>query len=109
MHRSEFAKMVATKVGLPVRQVELLFAAIEDATIEALRLEGEVLAVGGKFSVVAMKARLGVNPQTGEKIKISARTVVRVKPNTTLKKAFAPKKVTAPRVDPKPKAKARRS
>jgi nucleoid DNA-binding protein len=42
----------------------------------------------GTFKPVQRKARQGVNPRTGEKIKIKARKVARFTPGTRLQKAM---------------------
>jgi nucleoid DNA-binding protein len=42
----------------------------------------------GTFKPVKRKARQGVNPRTGEKIKIKARKVARFTPGTRLQKAM---------------------
>ncbi|NVM21490.1 MAG: HU family DNA-binding protein [Desulfobacterales bacterium] len=51
--------------------------------------DGKLALVGfGTFAKVRRKARNGVNPQTGEKIKIKARNVVTFKPGKALKGAI---------------------
>ncbi len=51
--------------------------------------DGKLTLVGfGTFAKVRRKARKGVNPATGEKIKIKARNVVRFKPGKGLKDAI---------------------
>jgi len=48
--------------------------------------DGKVTLVGfGTFAKVRRKARKGVNPQTGAKMKIKARNVVKFKPGKTLR------------------------
>ncbi|MBW2661639.1 MAG: HU family DNA-binding protein [Deltaproteobacteria bacterium] len=50
--------------------------------------DGKVTLVGfGTFSKVRRKARKGVNPATGDKIKIKARNAVKFKVGKTLKDA----------------------
>ncbi len=50
--------------------------------------DGKVTLVGfGTFSTVHRKARTGINPQTGTKIKIKARNAVKFKPGKALKDA----------------------
>ena len=50
--------------------------------------DGKVTLVGfGTFAKVRRKARKGVNPRTGEKIKIKARNAVTFKPGKALKDA----------------------
>ncbi|MCK4728488.1 MAG: HU family DNA-binding protein [Desulfobacterales bacterium] len=51
--------------------------------------DGKIILVGfGTFAKVRRKARKGVNPATGEKIKIKARNAVRFKPGKGLKDAI---------------------
>ncbi len=54
----------------------------------ALR-KGETVTLSGfgTFKCVQRKARQGVNPRTGEKIKIKARNVARFTPGSRLQKA----------------------
>jgi DNA-binding protein HU-beta len=42
----------------------------------------------GTFKVSKLKARKGINPQTGEKIKIKAKNIVRFTPGKHLKEAI---------------------
>jgi len=59
-----------------------------DQIFDALAAGEEVQIPGlGKFVVNHQNARAGVNPQTGEKIEIAARNVVKFKPSSTLKQA----------------------
>jgi nucleoid DNA-binding protein len=59
------------------------------ASIErGLKKDQEVQLVGfGTFAVKHRKARMGRNPQTGEPIKIKAKTVVRLRPTKQFKEA----------------------
>ena len=51
--------------------------------------DGKITLVGfGTFSKVRRKARMGINPQTGRKIKITARNAVKFKPGKALKDAI---------------------
>jgi len=53
-----------------------------NATIEAIKKnvkKGVILVGFGTFKVVKRKARTGRNPQTGEKIRIGAKNVVKFK------------------------------
>ncbi|MBN2254371.1 MAG: HU family DNA-binding protein, partial [Deltaproteobacteria bacterium] len=50
-----------------------------------LKKNGKLGLVGfGTFSVIKRKARTGRNPQTGDKIKIKAKKVVKFKPGKGL-------------------------
>jgi len=54
-----------------------------NATIDAVKKnvkKGVTLIGFGTFKVVKRKARTGRNPQTGEKIRIGAKSVVKFKP-----------------------------
>ena len=56
---------------------------------DTLKRGGEVNFTGfGKFSVAERGARQGVNPQTGEKIQISASRVPRFSAGSALKKSI---------------------
>jgi DNA-binding protein HU-beta len=63
-----------------------------DAIVEHLRKEGKfTLPSFGTFTVCATKARKGLNPRTGEAIKVKASETVRFKPSPTLKEAVSSK------------------
>ena len=46
----------------------------------------------GKFSVVKRAARVGVNPRTGEKVKIKASKAPKFTAGASLKQSVSPKK-----------------
>jgi DNA-binding protein HU-beta len=86
--KAEFVDQVAEESDLQKtdasRAVDAVLAVIE----ETLSRGGEVNFTGfGKFSVARRGARQGVNPQTGEKIQISASNVPRFSAGSALKKA----------------------
>ncbi len=88
MTKQEFVDQVASETDLSKsdagRAVEAMLGVIEDT----LQRGGEVNFTGfGKFSVAERGARQGVNPQTGERIQISASRVPRFSPGSALKKA----------------------
>lgn len=57
-----------------------------DTITKALKKKEDVTLVGfGTFTVRKRKARAGRNPQTGEKIKIKAKTVPAFRPGKALK------------------------
>ncbi len=66
------------------------FAAL--AIAETKKKGSFVLPGIGKSVLVKRKARMGRNPQTGEEIKIPAKTVVKIRPATAFKEAIAPPK-----------------
>ena len=62
--------------------------AVLDNITNALAKGEDVVFTGfGKFSVSKRAARMGVNPRTGEKIKIKATTVPKFKAGKALKEA----------------------
>ena len=62
--------------------------AILDTITKELSKGGEVVLTGfGKFSTSKRAARMGVNPRTGEKLKIAATTVPKFKTGKALKDA----------------------
>ena len=64
------------------------FEAFEEVVTEALKAGEEVQITGfGKFSVRERKAREGTNPQTGQKMKISAQKVPAFSAGNALKEA----------------------
>ncbi|MDP8992680.1 MAG: HU family DNA-binding protein [Actinomycetota bacterium] len=89
MTKQEFVDQVASEADLSKsdagRAVEAALAVIQDT----LQRGGEVNLTGfGKFSVTERGARQGVNPQTGERIEISASRVPRFSPGSALKNAI---------------------
>ena len=60
---------------------------------KTLKKGDEVVITGfGKFSVVKRAARQGVNPRTGEKVKIKASKAPKFTPGASLKQTVHPKK-----------------
>jgi len=63
--------------------------AVLEALVEGLKKDKTVALVGfGTFEVKERKARIGVNPATGEKIKIAASKTVGFKAGKALKDEF---------------------
>jgi len=80
---SEVAKVVGTKKEAQAA-VDCVFSSIT----KALKKKQKVTLIGfGTFKVDKRKARKGVNPQTGEKIKIKAKRVPKFVPGKALKEA----------------------
>jgi nucleoid DNA-binding protein len=82
---NEVAKVTGTKKAAQ-EAVDCILASIT----KALKKKNAVTLVGfGTFSVSKRKARTGRNPQTGEKIKIKAKTVPKFTAGKALKDAVA--------------------
>jgi nucleoid DNA-binding protein len=82
---SELAKVTCTK-----KEAEDAVNALFDIITKALKKKDTVTLVGfGTFKVSKRAARTGRNPQTGEEIKIKAKSVPRFVPGKALKDAVA--------------------
>ena len=87
MTKQELIEAVA-KVCDSKKQASEAVEAVFDAVTKALSKGQEVVLTGfGKFSVSKRAARQGVNPRTGEKIKIAATKVPKFKAGKALKDA----------------------
>jgi DNA-binding protein HU-beta len=84
--KKSLADDLAEKYGLTKKDAAAAVNDIFDTLTDALKKGGEVSINGfGKFTVVKMKARNGLNPATGEKIRIKASKSPRFKASKTLK------------------------
>ena len=91
MNKSELAQHVMTTVGLETKkQSEEAVEAVFDAITKTLGRGEEVAVAGfGTFKVAKRAARMGVNPKTGEKIHIEAKTLPKFRAGKALKEAVA--------------------
>ena len=86
MNKADLTQAIARETGLSQRDAQVWLQAFIDTVTKALKKKQRVQLVGfGSFEVRKRKARTGVNPQTGEKIKIKARHVPRFTPGKALK------------------------
>ncbi len=84
----ELVEAIADKSGLTKKDVESTVNAFEAVVITTLKKGQKVTLTGfGTFEARKMKARAGVNPQTGAKINIPARTVPKFKAGKSFKDA----------------------
>lgn len=87
MNKDELIEAVS-KVCCSKKEASEAVGAVLDTITATLSKGGEVVLTGfGKFSVSNRAARMGVNPRTGEKIKIAATTVPKFKAGKALKDA----------------------
>ena len=91
MTKEEFIEDIAKDTNMTKEKAATALNAILEGIQNALAGdEGKISLVGfGTFSKVHRKARQGVNPATGEKIKIKARNAVKFQPGKNLKNAVA--------------------
>lgn len=89
MTKSEFVDQVASRSKLQKADASKAVDAVLEVIEETLKRGGEVNFTGfGKFTVAERGARQGVNPQTGERIQISASRVPRFSAGSALKKSI---------------------
>lgn len=88
MNKKELTDAIANAADISKVDASKALDAFVDAVTKTLKKKKTVVIVGfGTFSTSRSKAREGRNPQTGEKIKIKAKTVPKFKPGATLKDA----------------------
>ena len=80
---NEVAKVVSTK-----KEAQAAVNCVFSTITKALKKKDTVTLIGfGTFKVAQRKARKGINPGTGEEIKIKAKRVPRFVPGQALKDA----------------------
>ena len=90
MNRQELVDSMAEATGLSKTDSAAALQAALDAIGDALAGGDKVSLVGfGTFEARQRAARDGFNPQSGEKIKIAAKTVPAFKPGTGLREKVA--------------------
>lgn len=87
MTKAELVEQMAKEAGISKAAASKALSSFVDAIKKTLKKkDGKITLVGfGTFAKVRRKARQGVNPATGEKIKIKARNAVRFKAGKSLK------------------------
>jgi len=87
MTKAELVEQMARDAGISKAAANKALSSFVDAIKKTLKKkDGKITLVGfGTFAKVRRKARQGVNPATGEKIKIKARNAVRFKAGKSLK------------------------
>jgi DNA-binding protein HU-beta len=84
--KADLVNAMAEKAGLSKADTEKAIKAFTDVITDALKAGEKVALVGfGTFSVGERAARVGQNPQTGEKMDIPAAKVPKFKPGKALK------------------------
>ena len=90
LSKTKIVGHIAEKVGTPKKTAALFFDELFKLAVkEAKGAAGKFVLPGiGRVVKAHRKARMGRNPQTGEQIKIKAKTVVRLRPSKALKDAI---------------------
>lgn len=85
MNKGDLVEKVAQDCSMSKAAAEQALNSIMDAISEAVSAGDKVTLIGfGTFSVSERAAREGRNPQTGKKIKIAAKKVVKFKAGSKL-------------------------
>ena len=88
MNKTELTEKVAKQAGSSKGEAQRYLEAFMGTITQALDGGDEVQVTGfGKFYIQERKAREGVNPQTGEKMRIPASKVPAFSAGNALKKA----------------------
>jgi DNA-binding protein HU-beta len=86
MNKAELVEEVSGKVGITKKDAGSVVDAVTETITNTLKKGEKVTLVGfGTFQVMERKARRGVNPQTGERLDIPAKNVVRFKAGKELR------------------------
>jgi len=93
MTKSELVRIVAEKMELTNKQSASFFDLLAEIAVQETKKNGEFTIPGlGKLVKAQRAARIGRNPQTGEPIKIKAKTAVKFRVAKAAKDAIAPGK-----------------
>ena len=93
MNKSQLVDAVAADSDLSKADAGRAVESVLATVTKTLKKGDEVSITGfGKFSVVKRAARQGVNPRTGEKVKIKASKAPKFTPGAGLKQTVHPKK-----------------
>ena len=86
MNKTELVAAIAAKAEISKKDAEKAVAAFVDVVTDSLKKGDDVALIGfGSFKVTESAAREGINPRTGEKIKIAASNVPAFKAGKALK------------------------
>jgi DNA-binding protein HU-beta len=93
MTKTALVRAMAEKLELTNKQTTGFLELLAETAVKETKKNGEFTIPGiGKLVKAERKARLGRNPQTGETIKIKAKTVVKFRVAKVAKDTIAPPK-----------------
>ena len=91
MTKTQLVRAMAEKLELTNKQTATFFETLAETAVKETKKNGEFTIPGlGKLVKAERKARIGRNPQTGEAIKIKAKTVVKFRVAKAAKDTIAP-------------------
>jgi len=93
MTKTQLVRLMAEKMEVNNKQSAAFLELLADTAVKETKKNGVFVIPGlGRLVKAHRKARLGRNPQTGEEIKIKAKTVVKFRVAKAAKDAIAPAK-----------------
>ena len=93
MTKTQIVRHLAEKIGTNNKTASAFLEHLADTAIKETKKNGIFVIPGlGRLVKSNRKARMGRNPQTGEPIKIAAKTVVKFRVAKAAKDSIAPKK-----------------
>ena len=93
MTKTALVRHMAEKLEINNKQAAAFLEHLADTAIKETKKNGIFVIPGlGRLVKADRKARMGRNPQTGEPIKIKAKTVVKFRVAKAAKDSIAPKK-----------------
>jgi len=94
--KTALIRTMAEELELSNKQIGTFFDLLASTAVKETKKNGEFTIPGiGKLVKAERKARTGRNPQTGEAIKIKAKTVVKFRVAKAAKDSIAPVKAAA--------------
>ena len=93
MTKTQLVRQMAEKVGTNNKTAATFLETLAETAVKETKKNGMFVLPGlGRLKKVQRKARMGRNPQTGEPIKIAAKTTAKFYLAKSVKDAIAPKK-----------------
>ena len=93
MTKTALVRSMAEKLEVNNKQAAAFLEHLAETAVKETKKNGVFVIPGlGRLVKAERKARMGRNPQTGEPIKIKAKTVVKFRVAKAAKDAIAPKK-----------------
>ena len=93
MTKTQLVRAMAEKVGVTNKQAAAFLETLADTAVKETKKGGVFVLPGlGRLKKVQRKARIGRNPQTGEAIKIPAKTTAKFYLAKAVKDSIAPKR-----------------
>jgi DNA-binding protein HU-beta len=93
MTKTQLVRHIAEKVGTNNKTAATFLLTLSETAVKETKKNGVFVLPGlGRLKKVQRKARMGRNPQTGEPIKIAAKTTAKFYLAKAVKDSIAPKK-----------------